>query len=260
MPFSPTGFRVTRYGATIAGAVFLALSSVAAQDVTPVPGRWAVGAELGLNAARGNSSYTMLTSGLRFTHLNKKQFELDWTLGLTYGESNESVIARRMVTTLKGDFHPEATWSPFVFGSLERDRIRRIDLLTNSGAGAKWTYFRNTPGAASISLAALHSLRSIRPSSTTTAIEPRRSTARLSLRSKIVQRLRSGLTVEQTSFWQPAMNTMADHTIEATSRAGYAVSKKGTLFVQHTYRLDSRPPTGVGREDQLLVAGIKLQF
>src|SRR5439155_372059 len=49
-----------------------------AQDVNVRVDRWALGTELGLNAARGNSSYTMLTSGLRLTHLNKKLFELDW--------------------------------------------------------------------------------------------------------------------------------------------------------------------------------------
>lgn len=241
-------------------ALLLAHGAVAAQDVNPVVGRWAVGAELGLNAARGNSSYTMLTSGLRFTHLNKKQLELDWTMGLTYGESGETVIARRMVTALKGDFHPQATWSPFLFGSLERDRIRRIDLLTNSGAGLKWTFFRNAAGTASVSLAGLHSYRSILASTTTTAIDPHKSSARLSLRPKIAQRFRSGLTLEQTSFWQPALKMIADYDFQATSRVGFSVSKNGTLFVQHTYRLDSRPPTGIGREDQLLVAGIKLQF
>lgn len=238
----------------------------AAQDVAAAVDRWAVGAELGLNAARGNSSYTTATTGLRFTHLNKKAFEFDWASALTYGESNGKVIARRMLTTLKGDLHPLATWSPFVFASLERDRIRRIDFLANSGAGVKWTFFRNVPGSASVSLAGVYAHKAIVPPNPTTppappaVAEPRQSTARLSLRPKIVQRLPTGFSFEQTSYWQPDVSKFEDYNLEASSRVGYAVSKTQTLFAQHIYRYDSRPPIGVKREDQLLVAGIKVQF
>jgi hypothetical protein len=242
----------------------LAAASVAgAQDVTPVVDRWAVGTELALNAAQGNSSYTMLTSALRFTHLNRKQFELDWASGITYGESEGKVIARRMTTALKTDFHPQATWSTFLFATLERDRIRRLDLLSNSGAGTKWTYFRNARGAASLSLAALYSYKSILaadPPVPPTGDEPPRSTARLSIRPKVSQKLPSGLSFEQTTFWQPVIRDMGDYNVDASSRLSYAVSKTSTVFLQHTYRNDSRPPSGVKREDQLLVAGVKAQF
>jgi hypothetical protein len=247
----------------MAGLLVLSASRSSAQDVSARPERWAVGAELGLNAARGSSSYTMLTTGLRFTHINKQQFELDWANVLTYGESNETVIARRMTTTLKADVHPTSTWSPFVFASLESDRIRRVDLAATEGAGIKWTAFRNVPGSVSISLAGIHSYKSIIPVPETTLPatgDPRRSTARVSLRPKIIQRHPSGVSFEQTTFWQPVIDGPADYTIESSSRIGYATSKNGTVFFQHTYRMDSRPPIGVKRDDQLMVAGIKVQF
>jgi hypothetical protein len=250
-------------GAVMAGMLALSGSRIAAQDNIPRPDRWAVGAELGLNAARGSSSYTMLTTGVRFTHVNKKQFELDWANAVTYGESNEKVIARRMMTTLKADVHPLATWSPFVFASAESDRIRRVDLATNEGAGVKWTFFRNVPGSVSVSLAGIHNYKSIvpAPTSTTPATEsPRISTARLSLRPKIIQRHPSGVSFEQTTFWQPVVNGPEDYTVESSSRISYATSKNGTVFFQHTYRMESRPPIGVKRDDQLMVAGIKVQF
>jgi hypothetical protein len=239
--------------ASVAGAA-------SAQDAPAVVDRWAVGSELGLNAARGNSSYTMLSTGLRFTHLNRKQFELDWASALTYGESDGKVIARRMVTGIKGDFHPAATWSPFVFASVERDRIRRIDALANAGAGAKWTFFRNKQGAASLSTAALYSYKQILAASTTAAADPAQRVWRASIRPKIVQRLANGFSFEHTTFWQPEIGNAGDYNIDASTRLGYSPSKMSTLFTQYTYRVDSRPPSGVKREDQLMVAGIKLSF
>jgi hypothetical protein len=249
--------------ARIAVAVVLSAacgSRLAAQDA-PVVDRWAIASELGLNAARGNSSYTMLTTGLRATHLNTKEFEFDWSSALTYGESNGTVIARRMQTALKGDWRPAGTWSPFVFASVERDRIRRVNTLSNAGAGAKWTWLRNARGTASLSAAALYAYKEILPANPPKPTDELvQHTARASLRPKIIQRFTSGFSVEHTTFWQPDIANTADYTIDAVTRLGYSPSKISTLFTQYTYRVDSRPPAGVKREDQLMVAGVKLQF
>jgi hypothetical protein len=246
-------------------ALVVATAGVAHAQVPPAPppaaDQWAVSTELGVNAARGNSVYSMLTSGLRVTHLNKKQFELDWGTSLTYGESNGKVIARRMLTGLKADYRPLANWSPFVFTTVERDRIRRLDLLSTTGAGAKWTYFRNAAGAASVSLAAIHSYKAIVVQTPPApGIEPRKTIARLSLRPKVVQRHASGMSFEQLSFYQPAFDDPADYMIESATRLNFVVSKTSSMFLQHTYRADTRPPIGVKREDHLLVAGVKVQL
>ena len=239
----------------LAAALVCCAGQVMAQGAPPAPpvDAWAIGSELGLNAARGNSSYTMLSTGLRVTHLNKKQFELDWSSALTYGESNNAVIARRMSTALKGDYRPTATWSPFVFASVERDRIRKIDALANAGVGAKWTFFRNTAGAASLSAAGLFSRKDI-------VNDTAQDAWRLSLRPKVVQRLSSGWSVEQTTFYQPEIGNASDYNLDAVTRVGFSPNKMSTLFAQYTYRVDSRPPTGVKREDQLMLAGVKLTF
>jgi hypothetical protein len=257
-------FHATRRAA-LAAALLAASLDAKAQEPGPKPGSWAIGAELGGNAARGNSSYSMLATALRFTHLNKRQFELDWASGFTYGQSSETVIARRITTTFKADVHPADTWSPFIFTSIERDRIRRTDLVTNTGVGAKWTYFRNPAGGASFSVAAIHTYKSITQSATLSSRlpapdEPRRSTARISLRPKFVQKNAAGVSFDQTTYWQPVYNLLDDYSFESTSRIGFATSRIGTVFFQHTYRQDSRPPLGIKRDDQLMVAGIKLQF
>jgi hypothetical protein len=240
----------------------LCLTRIAAAQapVTQTPGSWATASELGLNAARGNSSYTMLSTGLRFTHLDKKQFEFESASALTYGESNGIVIARRMLTSVKGDFHPQATWSPFVFGSVERDRIRRLDLLGNAGAGIKWTFFRNALGAASISGAGLLSYKDVVPVIATVDTDATQKVLRVSLRPKVVQKYKNGVSMEQTTFWQPAAIDFRDYMVDASTRLGYSPNKISTLFAQHTYRFDSRPPTGIKREDQLFLAGVKLSF
>jgi len=249
--------------AVAASTLLITRAAMAQSAPASPPTGWAIGAEAGLNAARGNSSYTTLSTGVRFSHLDKKQFEFEASGGITYSESNNKVMARRILGGLKGDLHPQATWSPFVFATAERDRIRRLDLLTNGGAGAKWTYYRNPRGAASMSAAGVYTYKSITPSATppaTPGSEPRQSTARLSLRPKLVQKYASGLSVEQISFWQPVLGNVHDYTVEANSRLGFAVTKTQSIFAQHIYRLDSRPPVGVKREDQLMLVGLKIQF
>jgi hypothetical protein len=221
--------------------------------VAPVPDRWAVVSDLGLNAARGNSKYTMLSTGLRVTHLVKKDFELDWATALTYGESDVTVIARRMSTALKGDYRPTATWSPFAFASVERDRIRKIDALANAGAGAKWTFFRNAAGTGSLSAAGVYSHKDVIADTTQKAW-------RLSLRPKVAQKFVNGYSIEQVTFYQPELGNPGDYNVDAVTRLGYSPSRAATLYVQYTYRDDSRPPSGVKREDQLMLAGVKLGF
>jgi hypothetical protein len=259
--------RATRWPIIAALTWLLAMDLGAQETVRPAPGQWAIGAELGGNAARGNSSYTTLTSGLRFTHRNKKEFELDWASTFTYGESSETVIARRTVTTLKADNHPDATWSPFIFTTFESDRIRRMNFASNTGVGAKWRLYRDSGGGASISIAAIHSYKSLvqlAPVASTvgapTFNEPQRSTARISIRPKFARRSAAGVSFEQTTFWQPVYNIVGNYDLESTSRLGFATSKIGTVFFQHTYRADSRPPIGIKRDDQQMIAGIKLQF
>lgn len=232
----------------------LVAGSLAAQGAAPAapPDLWTVASELGLNAARGNSSYTMLSTGLRVTHLAKKEFELDWASALTYGESNGAVIARRISTAIKGDYRPAAVWSPFVFASVERDRIRKIDALANAGAGAKWTFFRNAAGAASLSGAGVYSMKDV-------VADTAQKAWRVSLRTKIAQKF-AQYSYEQTTFYQPEIGKAGDFNVDAVTRIGYSPNKISTLFAQYTYRVDSRPPAGVKREDQLMLAGIKLSF
>jgi hypothetical protein len=237
----------------LAGALVICAGPAAGQVAGGRADTWAIGSELGLNAARGNSSYTMLSTGLRVTHLNKKEFELDWSGALTYGESNSAVMARRMSSAFKVDYRPSATWSPFGFASVERDRIRKIDALVNAGAGAKWTFFRNKAGAASLSGAGLYSRKDI-------VADTAQSAWRVSIRPKIVQKSSAGWSIEQTTFYQPEIGNAGDFNLDAATRVGYSPNKVSTLFAQYTYRVDSRPPAGVKREDQLMLAGIKLSF
>src|SRR6185369_3743064 len=101
--------------------------------------------------------------------------------------------------------------------------------------------------------AAIYTDRKLVPATTApTTAEPRRYAPRFSLRPKVVQRAPSGLSFEETAFWQPVLTMFNDYMVEAYTRVGYAVSKTSTLFVQHTYRKDSRPPVTVKHEDQLL--------
>ena len=73
-----------RLSAGVAALVALMPAApVVAQVAKPDTSQWAIAVELGLNAARGNSNFTTLASGLRFTHLNKKRYEAEWGNNVT---------------------------------------------------------------------------------------------------------------------------------------------------------------------------------
>lgn len=219
-------------------------------------------ADLGLNAGRGRRSYATVTSGLRVSHVNRRQFELESSSTVTYVEAEGDVVARRLVTSLKGDWRPQATFSPFFFLSMEQDRIRRLALLSSGGAGMKWIAVRNAAGAVSLSAATLFTIKALSQSDITAreagTRDPQRLTLRASIRPKVVQQFPSGLAIEVTPFWQPVIGRAGDYMIDMSSRVGYQLGARQSMFVQYTYRKDSRPPSGVVGEDQLLVFGIKL--
>src|SRR6185436_8007927 len=99
----------------------------------------------------------------------------------------------------------------------------------------KWTFFRNKAGAASLSAAGLYSKKDVVNDTAQVAW-------RLSVRPKIVQKLASGWSIEQVTFYQPEIGNAGDYNLDAATRLGYSPNKVSTLFAQYTYRVDSRPP------------------
>jgi hypothetical protein len=213
------------------------------------PPGWHVQLELGFNGSTGNSSFSILRTGARATHLQTDVAEFEFSTLLRYGMSDEKVIANDQKVAIKLDLWPQDTWSPFAFVDASRDLIRKLDFRSNGGAGAKYTLWDGESGDASLSAALIWDYQNFRldPGSDHAESE---SLARWSIRAKGEKTLSETTTVEYTTFYQPVWDRTSDFLVTMTTSVSTKVLKDISLSIEHEFLHDSVPPPGVGPDDQ----------
>lgn len=221
--------------------------------------RWRVVVDLGFNGASGNSSFAVLNTGFEVTHLQRDLAEFELGFQYRYGESEGDVIARNVQSSLKLDLNPNGVWSPFIFATAGRDRLRRLDLRSSGGAGAKYVLWRGEAGEASLSAAALYSYESYFLTSTSAA-PPTERTARWSWRFKGKRELGETVVVENVSFYQPVWDHASDYYVDVTSTAAVQMWEGIQLRVQHQYQHEETPPEDVVSDDNALTVGLRFVF
>jgi hypothetical protein len=211
--------------------------------------KWSVQAELGFNGASGNSSFSILRTGLTATHLTTDVAEFEASVLVRYGRSEGTVIADDRKASLKLDVWPQTRLSPFVFADGSLDRARRLDLRLSAGAGAKWTFWRGSSGKASVSAAALFDRQDFAESDSLGVTAPR-NLARWSLRTKVERKLSATISLEQVAFWQPVWDDAGDYLVDVTTSLSARLQSRLTLAIEHQYMRDAAPPAGVEPSDQ----------
>jgi len=215
----------------------------------PSPDRWKADVELGLNGASGNSSFSILQTGATVAYLRTEIASFEVTAGLRYGKSDSKVIANDSRASLKLDFHPKSDFSPFIFATTSRDRIRKLDFKSSGGLGANVTVWRGNAGKAAWSAAALYDYENFR-------LEPgsagpgSRGSVRWSFRFTAERALGPGASFKHVSFFQPQWNALGDYLMDATNSVSTKIIESLSLVVRHEYLRDSVPPPGARRDDQ----------
>jgi putative salt-induced outer membrane protein YdiY len=220
------------------------------------PDRWAASLDLGFASSSGNSDLTSLTTGLRLKHLQTRHFKLEWSVAFRYGESQGTVVARSLQSKLDFDVGPSARVAPFVFVSAERDPFRKLDLRARTGSGVKYTFYRETPGEASVRVAAQYS----RESFTSAAAQSPRTDGAWSMEVKGNRGLGENVRLENTTTFTPIFDDFADHNLDVASKISSRITKHLALTLSHAYGYDSTPAEGVGRTDQRFQAGLTIDF
>jgi len=233
-----------------------AAPAVAAQEQEPAPDRWAAAVDLGFASSTGNSDLTSLTTGIRLKHLQTRLFKLEWSVTFRYGESRGEVVARNLQSKLDFDMGPAARVSPFVFASAERDPFRKLDLRARTGSGVKYTFYRETPGEASLRIAAQYS----RENFTADAGQDPRTDGAWSVELKGNRGLGEAVKLENTTTFTPVFDDFADYNLDIASKVSSQIFKHLALTLTHAYSYDSTPAEGVGRTDQRFQAGLTIDF
>lgn len=249
----------------IAVAALLAAGApLSAQDVPPdpdeeAPDRWDIAVDLGFNGSSGNTRLTVFTTGLSVKHLQTDLFELEWKSAFRYGESEGDVVARALRSSFSADYRPQDRWSPFVFSLFERDPFRRLDALTNLGAGVKLTFLRSDAAEASFSTAGLHQYENFTEPRGATALDSR-TDARWSFRLRASRSLGENVRLENTSFYRPVWDAADDYDIDAITALEVRLGERIGLKLSHAFRRDSTPPQDVEKNDQIVQVGITVQL
>ncbi len=240
-------------------ALAVAPALLHAQEAGEAKDHWSVHAELGFNGAAGNSSFSILRTGLRAVHLETGVAEFEASGLLRYGRSDGKVIADDRKASVKLDVWPETRLSPFAFADVSADEIRRLDLRFSGGAGAKWTFWTGGPGKASVRAAALYDYQNFSEAAASRAA-PSESLARWSVRSKLERRLSATASFEHVAFWQPVWDDAGDYLLDVTHSLSTRLQSRFTLALEHQFLRDASPPPGVETSDQRFSVVLKMAF
>lgn len=230
----------------------------------PEPDRWKVSAEFSFTDQSGNKVLRLLTGGLKVTHLQEDDFELDTTFRTRYGKSEGELVAFSHTASLAFDFRPRDYWSPFIFADATRDELKRLDVRLSSGAGIKRTLYREANDEASLSLAVLYSFEQIgaaEPEEGAARLSPERAHhARWSLRSRFRYGLTENVTLNHMTFYQPVWDEMANYLLRSDTGLKVLLTERLALSVEYQIQRESRPPTDVAPNDLLLTTGLIIDF
>jgi len=240
---------MTRATAPVAGA----LAAIACLSIChPVAAQqtdqksWRTQLEFGMTGASGNSSFSILRSGISVKRLQTNTFKLEAATLVRHGRSDSKTIADDASLTLKFDYKPQETFSPFVYGLVSYDRIRKLAQKVNGGAGANYNFpnSEQSKTRASVSLAALWDFE------TYTDDQPSKGLVRWSGRFKFDHDFGGGAAFDHTFFYQPEVDLMGDYLIDATTAITSKLLGNVSLVVNHEYLHDSVPPEGGKKDDQ----------
>lgn len=241
-------------------AILLALvaAPVGAQEAPE--DSWNAEAGLTLQASGGNESLTAFTTTLGLTHLRTDVFEFSTDVRFRYGQSTvdstTETVAENYRANMSMDLWPEATWSPFVFATAERDPIKKLQARVNGGAGAKRTFWQEDWSEISLSGAVLYSYENLDVAdSLGTGIT---QTARWSWRIRGRKELGEGTRLEQTVFFQPAWDRLADYQLESLTRVRVALNESLSFTTDILYQRDNTPAPDVKPDDYSISLGLSL--
>ena len=219
------------------------------------PDAWKVLVDATYSGSAGNQNLSFFDGGLRVTRLEQELAEFELNARGRTGTDDGERVAESYMLTLKADAFPQDTWSPFVFGSAERDRFKELDLRTNAGGGVKYTFLRDADSEVSLSLAVLHSREDLRLENL-----PTQTDGRFSLRFKGAHELREGVRVENVTFVQPVWDGFDDYLAQSENIVALQVLSMLAVTASYVYQRDSTPPPDVEADDHHLKFGIQLQL
>lgn len=239
-------------------ALTLGAAPAAASAQDDEPDAWGATAELSFTRATGNQRINVLTTAFQVTRRAVDMYGFELNMQARYGSSEDERLFENYKGELNLDMAPVSErWSPFLYSTAERDRVNRLDMRVNSGAGAMYKLYRSDDrGEAALRVAMSYSYEAVRADE---PLDPTQ-TALWSLRLNGRQQIRDGVTLTHSTHYQPVYDELSDYLLSVQTTLKVMVTSRVALSVSHEYDRDSVPPPDVGPTDELLKAGILVEL
>lgn len=238
-------------------ALFLLGHAAAAQEPAETEDhRWGAEVGLSLNSSGGNNELTVFLTEIEVTRLDTEAYEATVGGRFQYGTSQGEEVARNLRGNATIDLWPAASWSPFLFGTAERDPFKKLNARINGGAGVKRSFWQEGWSEVSASGAVLYSYENLEVADSVG--DGVTGTARWSWRGRGRLELGEGRRLEQVVYYQPEWDAFDDYLLESKTSARWALTQGLAFTTSLLYQRDSTPAPDVEPDDWTIAIGLSL--
>jgi putative salt-induced outer membrane protein YdiY len=214
---------------------------------------WSGGVEAGYSASGGNSEVTHLTAGARAQRLGERH---RWRLlgGYERETSGGEEVGRSLLGHLRHNRRLGRVASTLAFAQVQNNPFQRLRSRLLLGGGLRFDLAAGADWRLAIGAAHMVEIEDLED------VDDEETDHRLSSFLALGRRLREGVRLEATAFFQPRWSDPGDHRILVN--AGLGVDLGGGLahFTRFALEHDSEPPPGVEKTDWKLAVGLELKL
>lgn len=226
----------------------------------PDSARWHASGELGFTDVSGNQSLSLLTTRFEVKRMGGKHAaDLSLKGGVHYGRSNGAVAAEDYSLGGEVRLRPWDWISPFITATGLRDDVRHVNIRAALSAGADLNLIRDSVRRVSLGVALLQDYEALDLPDTSTAASST-SLTRFNVRFNASLPLRTGVTLEHTSTFQPVADHPSDYLFNTESAIRVILSHHLAFRTSWEFNRDTSPAEGVlFKNDRTLTVGLIFQ-
>lgn len=226
----------------------------------PDSAKWHASGELGFTDVSGNQSLSLLTTRFEVKRSGgKRAADLSFKGGVHYGRSDGEVAAEDYSLGGEVRLRPWDWISPFITATGLRDDVRHVNIRAAISAGADVNLLRDSLSRVSLGVALLQDYEALDLPDTSTA-PTSTSLTRFNLRLNATLPLRTGVTLEHTSNFQPVADHPSDYLFNTESAIRVILSHHLAFRTSWEFNRDTSPAEGVlFKNDRTLTVGLIFQ-
>ena len=208
---------------------------------------------LGGNFWSGNIDKSSFLGNLHLAATDSiKEFSFD--AKYIYGEHNNKLNHRELLTGLQYDYHPLSAFSPFTRIELYSNEFRNIKYRFSGLVGAKYRFYVHkneieTTSDFSVSGAFTYVFEKYMPD----AQSLNQHKLRFSLRPKIKQKLAKNIYLQSELYYMPKMDCWEDYILYFRSSINFLINNNIFVKCSYDYEYENKPiTTDIKKTDTIL--------